>query len=149
MKTKTGAWPFFYCWLVSVTVGLVLFGIGMVVTPGLTRRAFSLLAYRTATRIDSFGESAAAYAGLTHAVIGSVMFGWGIALLCNLAGPFRRGSRDAWLTVAISIGAWFVPDTAYSLWSGFWRNAVLNVALATLFAIPLAGTYSWFRKEHA
>jgi hypothetical protein len=149
MKTKTAAWRFFYYWLVSVTAGVILFGIGMVVMRGPTRHAFSLLAYATPSRIDGFGESAVAYAGLAHAVLGGVLIGWGVALLGILAGPFRRGSRDAWLTVAISIGAWFIPDTGYSLWSGFWRNAALNLALGALFAIPLAGTHSWFGKEQA
>jgi hypothetical protein len=33
--------------------------------------------------------------------------------------------------------AWFIPDTSYSLISGFWQNAVLNLAFAMLFALPL------------
>lgn len=149
MRTQTATWPFFYGWLLSVTAGVALCGIGMVAAPELTRHAFSLLAYSTPSRIDGFGDSAVAYAGLTHAVIGAVMFGWGVALLWTLAGPFRRGSRDAWLMIAISIAAWFIPDTCYSLWSGFSGNALLNVALGALFAIPLAGTYSAFGKKGA
>jgi hypothetical protein len=43
--------------------------------------------------------------------------------------------------VAVSIAAWFVPDTAFSLWTGYWQNAVLNGVLALAFAIPLAATY--------
>ncbi len=68
------------------------------------------------------------------------MFGWGVALLCILLGPFRRGSREAWLTLVVSLAAWLIPDTTLSLWSGFWQNAVLNVVLAVLFAVPLAAT---------
>ena len=25
-----------------------------------------------------------------------------------------------------TVAAWFIPDTTFSLWSGFWQNAVLN-----------------------
>lgn len=49
-----------------------------------------------------------------------------------------RGSRFGWNVVAGSLLAWFVPDTIFSLWSGFWQNAILNLAFATLFAVPLA-----------
>jgi hypothetical protein len=34
----------------------------------------------------------------------------------------------------------------FSLWSGFWQNAVLNSVIAVLFAIPLAATYSVFHE---
>jgi hypothetical protein len=36
---------------------------------------------------------------------------------------------------------WFVTDTVLSLATGFWQNAVLNVVLAVLFAVPLAATW--------
>ena len=38
----------------------------------------------------------------------------------------------------------FVPDTLYSLTSGFVGNAVLNVGFALLFAVPLAATFRDF-----
>jgi hypothetical protein len=44
---------------------------------------------------------------------------------------------------------WFVLDTALSLVSGFWPNAVLNVVLAVLFAVPLAATYRVFHLRRA
>jgi hypothetical protein len=30
-----------------------------------------------------------------------------------------------------------VPDTAFSLWSGYWQNAALNAAFVALFVPPL------------
>lgn len=136
-------------WLVVVTVGVALFGISMVLAPGLIRDLFSLLMFSSPGHIDSFGAPAVAYISLAHGVMGAVMFGWAVALLFVLLGPFRRGARDAWRTLAVSLSAWFVPDTAYSLWLGFWQNAVLNLALFVLFAIPLAATYSAFRERGA
>ena len=38
------------------------------------------------------------------------------------------------------IPSWFVPDTFRSVWGGFGPNAILNLVLATLYAIPLAAT---------
>jgi hypothetical protein len=40
-----------------------------------------------------------------------------------------------------------VPDTAFSLGTGFWQNAVLNAVFVVLFAVPLAATYKAFGKE--
>jgi integral membrane sensor domain MASE1 len=43
--------------------------------------------------------------------------------------------------VAVSL---FVPDTLYSLASGFWPNAVLNSVFALVFALPLWATRGLF-----
>ncbi|MGA1411228.1 MAG: hypothetical protein ACO37W_15995 [Prochlorotrichaceae cyanobacterium] len=39
--------------------------------------------------------------------------------------------------MVISLGSWFIPDTAYSIVSGYWQNAVLNIVFLSLFAAPL------------
>jgi len=139
---------FWWRWLLAVTCGVMLFGLSMVVAPDLTRQFFGLLVFSSATGLDTFGGPANDYIMLLHAVLGSVMFGWGVALLFVLLGPFRTGGFHGWLTLCVSLAAWFVPDTAYSLWSGFWQNAMLNGVFAILFAIPLAATYRSSRRHH-
>lgn len=136
-------------WLAAVAIGVMVCGISMVLAPGLTRQIFSLLAYSSADHIAKFGANASDYISLLHAILGAVMLGWGAAILFIVLGPLRRGSRDAWNTLVISLVAWFVPDTAFSLWSGFWPNAILNLVLATLFAIPLSATYGAFHETDA
>ena len=133
---------FWWLWLVVVSGGVVVAGLVMVLAPGLTRRLFSLLVFASPETIDGFGALPALYVALAHGVLGAVMVGWGAALLVVLFGSFRHGWREAWLIVAVSVAAWFVPDTALSLATGFWQNAVLNVAVAVLFAMPLAATWS-------
>jgi hypothetical protein len=135
---------FWFQWLNSVSIGLAAFGLTLVVTPELSREAFSLLAYGDPSQIDAFGNEAASYIALAHSVLGAVMFGWGIALVLVTRGPFRRGDREGWFIVAVSIAAWFVPDAIVSIWFGFWQNAVLNSIFALLFAAPLVATYSVF-----
>jgi hypothetical protein len=132
-------------WLTAASIVVILFGLSMVLAPGPLKKFFAILLYSSPGALDAFTAPAVSYIALAHAVLGSVMFGWGIALLLILFGPFRRGAREGWRMLAISLAAWFVPDTAFSLWSGFWRNAVLNAALAVLFAVPLAATYRVFR----
>ena len=118
----------------------MIFGLLLVVAPALARQGFSLLVYAATDRIDSFGEEQLRYIGLAHAVIGGVMFGWGAAPFYATKLLLAHGSRTGWNLIALSVAAWFVPDTAYSLLSGFWPNAVLNIVFLALFSLPLWAT---------
>jgi len=128
---------FWLTWLRVATLGVIAFGLFLVVAPALSRQGFSLMVYSSADRIGGFGSAAADYIELVHAVMGAVMVGWGVALLLVLRGPMQRDVREGALIYAVSLGCWFVPDTIFSLASGFWQNAVLNLSFAILFAIPL------------
>lgn len=141
--------PFWVGWLLVVAGGVVLFGFVLVVAPEPARRAFSLLEFGDAQRLEAFDESAVQYISLAHAVLGGVMVGWGTALVLVVRGPFASGAAIGWRIIAVSVTAWFVLDTAYSLWSGFWQNAVLNVVFLVLFAVPLAATYNSQRETDA
>ena len=104
-------------------------------------RLFSGLYLSDPGRIDGFGADAASFIKFLTAVMGSVMAGWGTAILCVLALRFRPGNPEAWWAVALSVLVWFIPDTAYSLLAGFWQNALLNTTALVLFVVPLAVTY--------
>jgi hypothetical protein len=144
----TKQFSFWWRWLVVATLCFMAFSLAMVLAPNVTRQVFSLLIYASPESINAFGGAAVAYISLVHAVLGAVMFGWGVALLFIVLGPFKRMSLDAWQTLAASLTAWFIPDTAYSLWSGFWQNAAFNGAFITLFAIPLIATYGSCRSHN-
>lgn len=133
----SGRQLFWWRMLVADSVLLVVFGLVLVVFPGITLQAFGLLVYSSATQLSSFGPEAADYIQLVHAVLGAVMVGWGAVLLLLALGPVRHGAKDGWVMCVVSLCAWFVPDTAYSLLTGFWQNAVLNTVLSGLFAAPL------------
>lgn len=133
---------FWVAWLLVACAGVVLFGLALVLAPDLALRGFSLLVYADSQRLSSYGPEAVRYVSLAHAVMGGVMVGWGAALVLVVRGPFAGGERIGWKIIAVSVVAWFVPDTAYSLGSGFWQNAVLNLAFFSVFAVPLAATYS-------
>lgn len=134
-----------YRWLYAAILGVMLSGILMVLVPGLIKQGFSALVYSAPSAIESkLGTEANAYITLVHGVLGSVMLGWGVAMLLALRGPYRRREREGWLLLAVSLAAWYVPDTLFSLYTGFWQNAILNTVFAVLFAIPLAATHKYF-----
>lgn len=135
-------------WLRVAVIAVMIFGLALLVAPNAARSGFSLLLYADPSHLSSFGEGAVAYISLVHAVLGSVMFGWALALLL-VVHDFARGVPGSWRIVAASVAAWFIPDTAFSLWSGFWTNAVLNGVLMLLFAVPLGATYRVFRRGSA
>jgi hypothetical protein len=133
-------------WLHVAAFVVILFGLAMVTVPAVIREFFSLLFYSAPDAIGTaFGADANAYIIFAHGVLGAVMAGWGVAMLIALRGPFARGQKEGWLLIAIPLMVWYLIDTAFSILAGFWQNAVLNTALAVLFAIPLLATRRHFR----
>jgi len=137
MSRSTTVSRFWINWLLAVCAGVVVFGLVLVLAPGLARQGFSWLVYASPERIDAFGPEPARYIGLAHAVIGGVMVGWGSALFGITRRLLATGSRLGWNLVALSVAAWYVPDTGYSLLSGYWQNAALNTGFLAVFALPL------------
>jgi hypothetical protein len=136
------SFSFWMVWLVSVSAVVMLFGLSMVLLPGFIQQFFSLMLYGTPLKIAAFDGPAVAYITVLHGVLGATMLGWGVSLI----SLFRQGKLAGWWGLALSITAWFIPDTLFSLWTGFWQNAILNTIFAMLFALPLAATYRAFRQ---
>lgn len=137
---------FWWEWLIITTWGVLAFGLSMVILPGRTQKVFNYIYFSSPQGRPVFSENAVAYITFISAVLGAVMFAWSITFLYVLYGPFRRGEKEGWRTLTVSLIAWFIPDTAFSLWSGFWQNAILNILLLALFAVPLVATRNMFRN---
>ncbi len=129
-----------------VAIGVICFGLILVILPDISRSGFSWLIYGSFDRLSLFTTEASDYISLTHAVFGSVLIGWGVTILFIIQSFFRKGVKNSWGILAISILAWFIPDTIFSLAWGFAPNALLNLVFLTLFFIPLGATLSYFRK---
>ncbi|MCE2969163.1 MAG: hypothetical protein LW847_02850 [Burkholderiales bacterium] len=128
----------FWCrWLQAACLAVQAFGAFMVLSPTGTNGLFGFLVLGDAGAIGQFGERAVDYVGLLHAILGSVLVGWGVALLLVVRQFYMRDPQQVSRLVMLSLLFWVVPDTAYSLWSGFWQNAVLNASFIALFAPPL------------
>jgi hypothetical protein len=138
---------FWWRWLVAANTMVILFGGGMVLVPNLLMQFFSLVFYASPLALSSFQAEAAAYIRFAHGIIGAVMVGWGTALMFTLFSQFRNREYMGWLTVAVSVSIWFLTDSAFSVWSGFWQNVIPNLGFAILFAIPLAVTRKAFQTR--
>jgi hypothetical protein len=119
---------FWFRWLMTVTCGVMLFGLAMVFAPDLTARGFGLLLYADSHRITTLDPMAIRHIALLHGVLGAVLFGWGVALLLIVRGPYRHGHRYGWNIIAVSVLAWSIPDTMLSLWMGFFSQVRTSVA---------------------
>jgi uncharacterized membrane protein YhaH (DUF805 family) len=137
---------FWWWWLVVLAAAALLVGLVPVLFAEASQRLFGGFLYSDPGAIAGFGVEAARLVRFVTAVLGAVMAGWAAAILAVLFGPFRARRPEAWWLIAIPLVVWFVPDTAYSLSSGFWPNAALNAVAFVMFAIPLAATFSAFGK---
>src|SRR5438105_13300744 len=72
---------FWWRWLVAVNIGVMLFGISMVLLPSTTQKLFNLLMFSSVEGNPAFGQPAVAYITFVSAILGATMFGWGVALL--------------------------------------------------------------------
>lgn len=135
-----------YWWLVVAVSGTIACSLLPLVAPEIARRLLSALVFGGAMQAYAFSATAMHYITFINGVVGAVMVGWSVALLLIIVGPFRRGERWAWRAVAVSLLAWFVPGTLFSVWSGVMRNVAANCLFIIAFAIPLVATYRRFHE---
>lgn len=124
--------------MISAVLGVA--SLSLAVLPDVGAAAFALLIYGLVSFPTDFSVDAQAYIRLAHAVLGAVMAGW-FTMMFWLASLIGTSAR-AWTALVFSLGMWFVPDTLYSVTSGYWENAVLNVVVLGLILPALVGTHA-------
>lgn len=135
---------FWQRWLVVVAAGTALFGVAFMVAPEAVQAIFS--GWYLPGLAESFSAEAYDYLMFTYGVLGAVTTGWAVMILYLALGAFRRGERLAWEAITLSVIVWFVIDSAFSILSGYWQNAALNVVFFLGFIIPLVATYRQFHS---
>jgi hypothetical protein len=133
MKSLWSTWILLWC------CGVVAFGILLVTiaVPGIDGPARALLVMfsgdpATADIIDlpavKFGIG----------IQGALSIGWGLTTLAFVQTPGIGAGQ--WQAITIAIFAWYVIDSAISVATGFWVNAVSNTVLFVAFLIPVIGS---------
>lgn len=136
-------------WLIVVTLGVIAFGASLVVLPQISQTLFDNLFARRLAAHQPFESGAASYVRFVYGVLGATVIGWMVSLQFLIAGPFRERTRFGWCAVSFSVLVWFVIDSSFSLWVGFWENAAFNTGFLLLFAPPIIATSRCCLTDHA
>lgn len=71
------------------------------------------------------------------ALYGAIMTGWGVTLLLVGRVAYKQDNKELKRALFVGLATWLVLEAAASAWLGVWFNVGVDVAVATLFAIPL------------
>jgi hypothetical protein len=145
MNSRIRVW--WYWLVIIVTSGLTLLGIGFSIVPDVMQSVINQVFFTPSQVENIFTEEVNSFLKFIYGVLGSVMIAWSVTLLFILAGQFRRGESEGWNTITVSILIWFIVDSAISILTGFWQNAVSNTVFLVLAAIPLTVTYGYFHNK--
>jgi hypothetical protein len=135
---------FWWKWVIVVIIGVMIFSLTLMLIPDTMQELFNILFYGSADADGRFDENASDYIQFVYGVLGAVMIGWSVSMLTTVFGAFKRGEREGWNGLALSIVVWFVVDSAFSIYAGFVENAVFNLTVFVMLAIPLGATYRAF-----
>jgi len=136
---------FWQRWLVVLSIVIIVFGVFMAIFNQSTIFAFFN------QQIDPvFWGSVpkpveyANFQGWVYGVLGATMAGWGLMLLFIVQNAFRLREKWTWQSIVISLGSWYVLDTAISLYFGVIFNVVFNTLLLLAVISPLIATKKHF-----
>jgi hypothetical protein len=129
-------------WLVAACLIVMFYGLALMGAPRPMLSILSLIYFSSSDHFMTFAEGPQNYILIAHGVLGSVIFGWGLTLLFVVTGPFQRGSSEGWRFLALSLLAWSVSETMFSIVIGSTANLFFSLAFAGLFVVPLIATYS-------
>ena len=148
MKTKVPA--LWWQWLLAVSLIAVLFGLVMVVAPGLIK-PLSETAYNSFFADDRYSRLSAedvAFQDWLYGVLGATMVGWCLIVAFIAYYPFRAAERWAWQALCIAIAVWYVLDTGTSWLHGVTFNVLFNTGLLIAFGVPLVASRRFFVPDY-
>lgn len=86
------------------------------------------------------------------ALMGAVTLGWGATVLAVVRGTADMGgaaSLALWRGITVAILLWYGIDSALSVATGFWRNAVSNTVLVGWYLLLITRHPARARREQA
>ncbi len=132
----TAFWrTYFTTWSIFVMIfGLVLAGAGMPALDGIATFIFAIVGASDVVWTPELR--------FATALMGAVTLGWGMTLLTAIRAAVTLGGQGApvWRGLLIATLVWFVIDSAMSIATGFWLNAVSNAIISAAFVIGLTGS---------
>lgn len=130
MARPWSIWIVVWCWSVIAFGALLVTG-AIPAVDGPARALFVLFSGDPATG-EVFDHPAVRF-GI--GIQGALTMGWGLTMLAMVQMP-SIGPRQ-WQALTMALCAWYLLDSAISVATGFWINAVSNTALLVAFLIPV------------
>lgn len=87
--------------------------------------------------IDGFPSYESAEIRFLSALTGGFLFGWGIMVWCLSAWVYDHAPEGVRKSLLVGACSWFVLDSAGSITSGNWPNALWNVLVLLLVVGPM------------
>ncbi len=135
---------FFRLWLLAVSCAMVAAGAAMAVTSGTPLFAALNRLIDPAFWAAAPDPQTRRFQAWLYGIMGAVMAGWGLSIAIVVANAFASHQAWAWWSVTAGVLLWFPLDTGRSLLQRVYANAIVNVALLAVLAIPLIGTFGDF-----
>ena len=123
-------------WAAGVVVfGLVLAGGGLDATDGAVDMLYGLMGPPGAFEWTP-------HLRFATALMGAVSIGWGLTFFAAFGAAHRLGDQagPVWRMLTVAAVVWFVIDSALSVATGFWLNAVSNTGLLIGYLVPIIAT---------
>ena len=117
---------------VVIVFGLVLAGGGLDATDMVAEAAFAIVGGGASLEWTP-------HLRFSVALMGAVTMGWGVTYLALFMAAHRLGGAagPVWHPATTGMIVWFFIDSALSVATGFWMNAVSNVVLAVGYLLPV------------
>ncbi len=134
-------------WLLAACGLSAIFGLSLIVAPGLFHSTLGSLTYNSFFEGDAFASLSAAevaHQDFMFSLLGTLMVAWMVNIGALVAIPFRRGERWAWNAIGAGVLTWFLLDGGVSLAYGLVWNAFFNLGFLIAFGIPLLASYRTF-----
>lgn len=125
--------------LKTASAALVAFGLvialgSLEATAGPLRLLASIILFDES---EPLVESADAH--LLSGILGGVLVGWGLTYWILIDRLLPKDPDLVKAMIIVPIVAWFLVDSAGSIASGGWLNAVLNLGFLAAFLVPIHG----------
>ena len=124
-------------WSIGIGLfGLVLYGATFPATTGPAAAIFALFG-------NPLPEQPDRYLRFAIGLMGAVTAGWAVTIYAafRAAWALEGGAAGAvWRLITGGLIAWYVIDSAASIATGFWLNAVSNTAVLIGYLVPIAAS---------
>lgn len=131
MSSFWSGWLLVWCWSV-LAFGALLVSAALPGFDGAARAVFSLFA-NSPTNAASFDLPAVRF-GL--GLQGALTIGWGMTMFAVFAAAKTVGA-PIWRSFTIALLVWYVIDSAISMATGFWINAISNTVVMIGYLVPV------------